>query len=181
MPTCYLGATTSIGETILLDPESYINESATPDSSQAAVPVDATSTDAWTVGTFGGYLSSGVQATLTAQCRVPWGVTGACTGAAARGRIRVELSVNGTLYATGYGAARALNAEADFTEIIQLAAAYPAALPPGAGIGVEVILEITVASATPADTADVVAYHDPQTTDDQLVVDFGGVRIDQGV
>lgn len=181
MPTCFLGATTSVGGTILLDPESYINQSATTDTSQAAVPVDAPDTAAWAMGTFTGYLSSSVQALLTAQCRLKWGVTAPCAGAAARGRVRVDLIANGDTVGTGYGAARALNAADDFIEIISIAASTQGAYQPGSQIAVELTMEITVASATPADTADMVLYHDPQTTDDQLVADFGGIRIDQGV
>lgn len=108
--------------------------------------------------------------------RVPWTLTTQCATAAARATMRARLYLNNNLVATGDGAPRNINAinGTKYTEIIGLYSSSPVVANPGDVVKILITPYITTI-ADPGQTFTPTLRHDPQTVNDQLVVEAGGL------
>jgi hypothetical protein len=168
---------------LLIDPEGYLVSSATTGTSWGA------GMDVSTIGLKG--TAQVFRAVVPAQVdqdsprvaprvyvRVPWTLTTA-SGGTPTATMQVSLFVNGVLVGAAVnGAARSLSAAngTKYTEIIAVTIAATAMALWTPGTTVDIVIQPIVIVATGGTTCELTLRHDPQTIDDQLVVEFQGLQ-----
>lgn len=175
LPGSLLGGRSSSGTTtadagILVDAEGYVASSETSSTSYGTLACDAVGA----VGTGQFFRTRAVFISATLILRVPWTLTTHTVTATARGTIRAALYVNDVLITQADGAPRNLSS-ADgtrYTELISLTGA-PVVANAGDVVEIRLIPVITVVAAG-GQTYVPTLRHDPQTVNDQLVVEIGG-------
>lgn len=173
MTTTFLGATTSNGDGVLLDPAGYINQSDEASDDANNVPVDAGGIQ-WTSTSFNTQISDTKQGRFSARVRVLWEVTSGAADAGTRAVLVANLTVNGTPFGFALGASRDVSAANSWEELYLIESSASIVLAPGDELGVIFNLNVTTPSGTPGDTIDTSMYHDPQDPNEQLVLEMVG-------
>jgi len=179
-----LAARTSANQTAgslgsLLDPEAYIVESATAETSWGAGLLSDAAVLVGTPQTFEVLSPELINGFFPVLARVPWVLQAAAGGGGAFGTIQVDLMVDGVSVASGLGAPRDITVAALATRYVELVELRPAAsfqVPPGGTLGIMVTPIVTTASGAPGSTYEPRLRHNPQAIDDQFVIELQGAR-----
>lgn len=161
----------------LIDPKSYINQSATEDTSFGAGLATDASGEVGTAQTFEVQAPKTIQGRFGVFIRAPWSVTATAGGGAPLGTLEVTMLVNGEEAAVGRGEPRDLTSVDDpYVELIQLSPTTDFTLGPGGTLAFEVQLLVTTASGAGGSTCAAKLSHNPQNVPEQLVVELQGAQ-----
>jgi len=159
----------------LMDPTGYVSATETTSTTWGALACDALG-EVGTPQVFRISLAETIQYAGRLLLRIPWTLTTQTATGTARASLNAKLFLNGVQVAAGQGGSRNINSSngTQFTELIPLIVTTPVTVLLGTAIEIQIVPVILVVAAA-AQTYVPTLRHDPQSVNDQLVVQgFGG-------